>query len=251
MIGALLLLVVAGAVVYSLLSILAAWRYLAARPPALKSIESISVLKPLAGLDPDLESHLRTFFEQDYSAFEILFAVRSGDDPAAPVVSKLQKQYPNIPTRLIVTGEPPYPNAKVYSLERMLAAAANDLVVMSDSDIQVTADLLRTVAAEFRCRGWSRRDPLLIRDRSPHRQRYAGAECGSSAALGAQHATVASHGISGPVIHDAAAAGSVSLFCQAGVVAGAGHCDCDTFFGRIYRFGARAEGTVELVAIAG
>ena len=149
MIGALLLLVVAGTVVYSLLSILAAWRYLAARPPALKSMEPISVLKPLAGLDPDLESHLRTFFEQDYSAFEILFAVRSGDDPAAPVVSKLQKQYPNVPTRLIVTGEPPYPNAKVYSLERMLAAAANDLVVMSDSDIQVTADLLRTVAAEF------------------------------------------------------------------------------------------------------
>jgi ceramide glucosyltransferase len=149
LIGALLLLVVAGAVVYSLLSILAAWRYLAARPPALQSIEPISILKPLAGLDLDLESHLRTFFEQDYAAFEILFAVRSGDDPAAQVVNRLQKQYANIPTRLIVTGEPPYPNAKVYSLERMLAAAANDLVVMSDSDIHVTADLLRTVAAEF------------------------------------------------------------------------------------------------------
>jgi ceramide glucosyltransferase len=136
-------------VVYSLLSILAAWRYMAARPPALKSIEPISILKPLAGLELDLESHLRTFFEQDYSAFEILFAVRSGDDPAAQVVSQLQKQYPNIPTQLIVTGEPPYPNAKVYSLERMLARAANDLVVMSDSDIHVTAHLLRTVAAEF------------------------------------------------------------------------------------------------------
>ncbi len=149
MIGALLLLAVAGAIVYSLLSVLAAWQYLARRPPALKSIEPISILKPLAGLDRDLESHLRTFFEQDYAAFEILFAVRSGDDPAAQVVSKLQQQYRNIPTRLIVTGEPPYPNAKVYSLDRMLAAAANDLVVMSDSDIQVTPDLLRTVAAEF------------------------------------------------------------------------------------------------------
>jgi ceramide glucosyltransferase len=149
LIAGLLLLVVAGAVVYSLLSILAAWRYMAARPPAMKSIEPISILKPLAGLELDLESHLRTFFEQDYSAFEILFAVRSGDDPAAQVVSQLQKQYPNIPTQLIVTGEPPYPNAKVYSLERMLARAANDLVVMSDSDIHVTAHLLRTVAAEF------------------------------------------------------------------------------------------------------
>jgi ceramide glucosyltransferase len=149
LIGALLLLAVGGAIVYSLLSVLAAWQYLARRPPALKCIEPISILKPLAGLDLDLESHLRTFFEQDYAAFEILFAVRSGDDPAVQVVSKLQQQYPNIPTRLIVTGEPPYPNAKVYSLDRMLAAAANDLVVMSDSDIQVTPDLLGTVAAEF------------------------------------------------------------------------------------------------------
>ena len=88
-------------------------------------------------------------FEQDYSAFEILFAVRSGDDPAAEVVAKLQSEYPTVPSRLLITGDPPYPNAKVFSLDRMMAAAANDLMVMSDSDIRVTPDLLRTVAAEF------------------------------------------------------------------------------------------------------
>ena len=55
---------------------------------------------------------------------------------------------------LVITGEPPYPNAKVYSLERMLAAAENDLVVMSDSDIRVRPNLLRTVAAEFQDLNW-------------------------------------------------------------------------------------------------
>ena len=111
--------------------------------------EAISILKPLAGLDLDLESNLRTFFEQDYPAFEILFAVRSEDDPAAEVVTRLQREYPKVPSRLVITGEPPYPNAKVFSLDRMLAAASNDLVVMSDSDIRVTPDFLRTMAAEF------------------------------------------------------------------------------------------------------
>ena len=72
-----LLALLAGAVVYSLLSIVAAFRYLSVRPPALNSPEAISILKPLAGLDLGLESNLRTFFEQDYPAFEILFAVRS------------------------------------------------------------------------------------------------------------------------------------------------------------------------------
>jgi len=119
------------------------------RPPALQSVEPISVLKPLAGLDLELESNLRTFFEQNYAAFEILFAVRNEQDPAVRVVDSLRRQYPNVASRLVMTGEPPYANAKVYSLERMLAVATNELVIMSDSDIRVEPTLLQTVAAEF------------------------------------------------------------------------------------------------------
>jgi ceramide glucosyltransferase len=138
-----------GAVVYSGMQIVAAQRYLSVRPPTLKSAEPISILKPLSGLDLGLESNLRTFFEQDYPAFEILFAVRSENDPAIEVVSRLRKEYPRVESRLILTGEPPYPNAKVFSLEQMLAVANHDLVVMSDSDIRVTPGMLRIVAAEF------------------------------------------------------------------------------------------------------
>jgi ceramide glucosyltransferase len=141
--------VLCGSLVYCCMQIVAALRYLQVRPPTLLGTEPISILKPLAGLDLDLESNLRTFFEQDYPSFEILFAVRSESDPAVQVVSRLQREYSKIPSRLVITGEPTYPNAKVFSLERMMAAAANDLLVMSDSDIRVTPDLLRTAAAEF------------------------------------------------------------------------------------------------------
>ena len=147
--GDLLLLVLCGSWVYSILQIVAALRYLGVRPRSVQSSEPISVLKPLAGLDLDLESNLRTFFEQDYPAYEILFAVQSESDPAVAVVRSLQSEYPRIASRLIVTGESAYPNPKVFSLDRMLAAAANDLVVMSDSDIRVTPDFLRSVATEF------------------------------------------------------------------------------------------------------
>jgi ceramide glucosyltransferase len=144
-----LLLVLCGAFVYSLLQIVGALRYLAVRPAASRNGEPISILKPLAGLDLGLESNLRTFFEQDYPAFEILFAVRSDRDPAVEVVARLQREYSNVPTRLVVTSEPPYPNAKVFSLDRMMAVASHDLLVMSDSDIRVTRDFLRTIASEF------------------------------------------------------------------------------------------------------
>jgi ceramide glucosyltransferase len=149
LLSVLLALLLAGALVYSFIAMLAVRSYLRVRPQNLQGAEPISILKPLAGMDLGLESNLRTFFEQDYPTFEILFAVRTPDDPAIPVVHKLQAEHPNIPTRLIVTGEPPYPNAKVFSLQRMLEIAGNDLVVMSDSDIRVTPTLLRSVAGEF------------------------------------------------------------------------------------------------------
>ena len=71
-----LLALLAGALVFSGLTVIAALRYLAVRSPELRSPEPVSILKPLSGLDLDLESNLRTFFEQDYPSFEILFAVR-------------------------------------------------------------------------------------------------------------------------------------------------------------------------------
>jgi len=144
-----LLVLLAGALVYSALTVIAALRYLAVQPAELRSAEPISILKPLSGLDADLELNLRTFFEQDYPSFEIFFAVRERDDPAVAVVDKLRQEYPAVRSQLLITGEPPYPNAKVFSLDRMLHASAHDLLVMSDSDIRVTPTMLRTIAAEF------------------------------------------------------------------------------------------------------
>lgn len=146
--------VLALALTYSVLVMIAAWLYLRVDPPPLleEAPEPVSILKPLAGLDQHLESNLRTFFEQDYARFELIFAARNADDPAVEVVERLRAEYPSVDSRLILTGEPSYANAKVYSLERMLEEAAYDLVVMSDSDIRVTPDLLRVTAAEFRDR---------------------------------------------------------------------------------------------------
>ena len=146
---AVLLLVVLGSIVYSILTILAARSYLAVKPTPVEQGEPISVLKPLSGAEDQLEANLRTFFTQRYQTYEILFAVRHADDAAVPTVEKLRAEYPSVPVRLIVTGEPPYPNAKVYSLDLMKTAARHELLVMSDSDIRATPEMLATLAAEF------------------------------------------------------------------------------------------------------
>ena len=137
-----------GSSVYCVLILVATASYLR-QPRRLGGGVPISVLKPLMGADEGLEENLRSFFTQQYSGFEILGAVRHRHDAAVPVFEKLQSAYPGVRARLLITGEPPYANAKVFSLSCMFAAARHDLLVMSDSDIRVEPDMLASVAAEF------------------------------------------------------------------------------------------------------
>ena len=140
---------VTGSTVFCALVIAAAWQY-RQMAPMMPEQEPVSILKPLSGLDEGLESNLRTFFEQHYGGpFEILFAVRHANDAAVPVVEKLRAEHPSVPTRLIITGDAPYANRKVWALERMMAEAQYDLLAMSDSDIRVDPAFLATVAGEF------------------------------------------------------------------------------------------------------
>ena len=144
-----LMLMVAGALVYAVLTIVAAAAYRRVSPPALRHRVPISILKPLSGVDEGLETNLRSFFAQQYGEFEILFAVHDAADPAIALVEKLRREFPAVPTQLIISGDPPYPNAKVYSLDRMLEAARHEIVVMGDSDVRVSPRLLETLAREF------------------------------------------------------------------------------------------------------
>jgi ceramide glucosyltransferase len=141
---------VAGSLVYCVMVAVAVRSYRKVRQPSVGSAEPVSILKPLHGVDEGLEENLRSFFTQDYPIFEILFAVRDAADPAVAVVERLRREYPQVPAGLVVTGEPPYPNAKVFSLDHMLRAASFDLLVMSDSDIRVDPRMLMVVAGEFR-----------------------------------------------------------------------------------------------------
>src|SRR5258708_16558620 len=110
-------LLLAGSLVYSLLSVMAALRYLAvARMPQPAASEPISVLKPLSGLDEGLEENLRSFFEQDYLQFELVFAVREESDPCVPLVRRLCAEYARVPSPLILFADPPYFHPKASPL---------------------------------------------------------------------------------------------------------------------------------------
>ncbi len=142
-----LLALVTGASVFCVLAILAvrSWK----KQLAGQCSEPVTVLKPLRGIDLGLEENLRSFFEQKYPSFELIFAVENEADPAAALVKKLQQEYPHVASQLILTGTPEWHNAKVWQLSRAWPHVTHDLVVMSDSDIRVTPDFLSQIDPKF------------------------------------------------------------------------------------------------------
>src|SRR5271157_1288590 len=69
----------------------------------------VSVLKPVHGLEARLKENIESFYRQDYPKYEILFAADTANDTALDVVREVSARYPQIPTRILVTGTP-WPN---------------------------------------------------------------------------------------------------------------------------------------------
>jgi ceramide glucosyltransferase len=108
-------------------------------------LPAVTILKPLHGAEPRLEENIESFFVQDYPAFEIIFGCRTAADPAVVVVERLCARYPQVAARVVLSGEPQWPSAKVWSLDKMIAASTCPYLVISDSDILVRPDFLRNV----------------------------------------------------------------------------------------------------------
>ncbi len=118
-----------------------------------KSEPPITILKPLRGVDSALEANLRSFFEQDYPRFDIVFGVEGAADPVLPLLERLRAQYPHVPTRLVVHEGGGALNPKVRNLLAMLSAGAHDVVVISDANIRVTSSYLRRAVATLEVPG--------------------------------------------------------------------------------------------------
>jgi ceramide glucosyltransferase len=105
----------------------------------------VTILKPVHGMEERLEQNLESFFQQDYPDFEIIMGARGADDPAVALAEKLRVRYPQVKSRIVISGPPAWPNAKVFTLDKMIPLSRNDFFVISDSDVRVEPDFLRNV----------------------------------------------------------------------------------------------------------
>lgn len=106
----------------------------------------VSNLKPVRGLDPGAYENFASFCRQNYPEYEVLFCV-DRDDPAVPVLEKIVHDFPERDIRLIYGSGRDAINDKVARLARLVSEARYETLVISDSDVCVAPDYLRTLVA--------------------------------------------------------------------------------------------------------
>jgi ceramide glucosyltransferase len=134
-----------GLCVAGVLKFFADARRQAAAAAAVKTFPPVSVLKPVHGLEAQLDKNVESFFRQDYPAYEILFAADEETDEALKVVREVSARYPHISCRILINGKPPWPNPPAYSFYRLTEIASHEILITSDSDVEVAPNYLREV----------------------------------------------------------------------------------------------------------
>ncbi len=143
LLGWLILLLAFGAIGYTLLALFAVRRFAGAPLPAPAAPRPVTLLKPLHGLEPRLRENLAGFLDQDWEApIQMVAGANRLDDPALAVARDLSGD-------IVVVGDSPAlgANAKIANLSNMMRVAKHDLLILSDSDIEVTSDYVGRVVA--------------------------------------------------------------------------------------------------------
>lgn len=105
----------------------------------------VSILKPLAGVDDELEENLASFARLRGPPYEIVLGVASTSDPAYAVARKFVAQH--AAARLMITDRDAAQNPKVAQLVRLESAARGDVIVISDSNVRVDEGYLEHLVA--------------------------------------------------------------------------------------------------------
>jgi ceramide glucosyltransferase len=117
------------------------------RPSA--ALPPITVLKPVHGRDRQLYENLRSFCDQDYPEYQVIFGVLSADDAAIPVINRIIAELPERDITLIVDPAVQGANRKVANLINTFRAAKHDILAVADSDMRVGPDYLAVIAQDF------------------------------------------------------------------------------------------------------
>ena len=134
--------------VYYFLAVYSTVRYFSRSEPtpSPEFTPPVSCLKAIRGLDDEAYENFASFCHQDYPEYEIIFCVDE-NDPAIPVLNRLIQENPKTQIRLLYGPDHEAINDKVARLDRLSREARYEVLVLTDGDVRVEPNYLRSVVA--------------------------------------------------------------------------------------------------------
>jgi ceramide glucosyltransferase len=140
-----------GGSIYSILCLLAVlyFRIQRTRPPqySFSQWPSVTILKPVCGLEKNQKVNLRSACLQDYPEFQVVFSVQVPDDPVIPLLREIQHEFGPEKVSVAIEKCQVGPNGKINNLLGALPHARYDILVISDSDVRLEPDYLKAIVA--------------------------------------------------------------------------------------------------------
>ena len=183
---AFLYLLCAGTTFYAIFAIVAARDFFSSPAPAVDAAfhPGISILKPIRGAEPDAEENFRSFCEQDYPDYQIVFGALDPDDPGLAAARLAAARHAGADDRRRRGGRRGWKRGERRGWKRRQRrgrresegrqprrhwsrARATQILLVSDSDVRAPSDYLRRMVAAFA-------DPAVAVATSPYRSRGRG-----------------------------------------------------------------------------
>jgi ceramide glucosyltransferase len=122
------------------------------RRPKLSGVQreqwpAVTILKPVYGLEKGLEENLRSTCVQDYPEYEVVLSVQRPDDPAIPLLHKIQEEFGACRVTVAVENRRAGTNGKINNLVGGIKHARHEVLVISDSDVRLRPDYLRAIVS--------------------------------------------------------------------------------------------------------
>ena len=107
----------------------------------------VTILKPVHGLEKDLDKNLRSACLQDYPTYQVVFAVQDEKDPAIPLLKNLELEFGPQRVSVAIEHRQVGTNGKINNLIGGLMHARHEILVISDSDVYLRPDYLKAIVA--------------------------------------------------------------------------------------------------------
>ncbi len=119
-------LLAACATIYSIIACIAVWEPLRPQRRTRLDTPRLSILKPLCGAEPETYECLRSFCDQSYPEFQILFGIADPMDPVIPIAERRRRECPHRDVKIVVESRPHGSNRQISNIINMMAHAASD-----------------------------------------------------------------------------------------------------------------------------